>query len=119
MRWRVVRQNPLCSIFIHRFLRGDEDAVLHDHPWSNASFILEGEYTEVMADGPHLRRAGMLIARKAGTAHRIELHAGEAWTLFMCGPRVREWGFHCPRGWRHWREYVMPNDPDGVGPGCD
>lgn len=40
-------------------------------------------------------------------------------TLFFCGPRVREWGFHCPQGWRHWKEYIAPTSyGNRVGKGC-
>lgn len=33
--------------------------------------------------------------------------------------RVRVWGFLCSQGWRPWREFVDPNDPGAVGPGCE
>ena len=60
-------------------------------------------------------------------AHRIELTADATgplfpgcWTLFLFGPTVREWGFHCPqRGWVHWRDFTAPGKPGEIGPGCD
>jgi hypothetical protein len=47
-----------------------------------------------------------------------------ATTLFAGGPIVREWGFDCPQGWRHWKEFtsvVIGADGvprSGVGRGC-
>ena len=64
--------------------------------------------------------AGDIIWRSADFSHRLELLTPWATTLFIVGPRVREWGFWCPKiGWRHWKEYCDPNDPNKVGPGCD
>ena len=42
------------------------------------------------------------------------------WTLFIASPRVREWGFHCPSGWRRWQDFVAPT-PGGntTGRGCE
>lgn len=41
-------------------------------------------------------------------------------TLFITGPRMREWGFHCPQGWRHWRDFTNPADGGAtVGRGCE
>ncbi len=47
--------------------------------------------------------------RRAEMPHRIVLLRGSScpvWTLWLRWPPRREWGFHCPKGWRHWREYV-------------
>lgn len=51
--------------------------------------------------------------------HEFEERIPHPVTLFFCGPRVREWGFHCPQGWRHWRQYVAPTSyGNRVGKGC-
>src|SRR5690606_6181888 len=35
------------NFYLHRFLRGDNDRRLHDHPWANSySIILSGSYVE-------------------------------------------------------------------------
>ena len=122
-RWFVIPRNPLFNIYLHEFGRSDDDRALHDHPWVSLSILLQGEYTEhrIAAGGIHQRRvhrAGAVIWRGLGYPHRTELHAGPVQTLFITGPRVRQWGFHCPKGWRHWREFT---DPTGrsVGRGCD
>ncbi len=126
-RWqRFVVALGLPNVYVHEFWRSDDDRALHDHPWANLSILLEGEYTEhtVDAGGIHrrvIRRAGDVVARRAAHAHRIELHAGMCWTLFVTGFKTRNWGFHCPeQGWIDW--YRFTNSADGgetVGPGCD
>jgi hypothetical protein len=35
------------------------------------------------------------------------------WTLFVAGRWKRRWGFMCPDGWRHWREF---DQAGGCGP---
>ncbi len=68
---------------------------------------------------------GQVTARGPRAAHRVELLTRyrrplPVWTLFITGPRVRDWGFHCPSGWRRWQDFVAET-PDGntVGPGCE
>jgi hypothetical protein len=122
-RWWLIPRNRLFNVYLHQFLRSDDDRALHDHPWLNFSFILKGEYTEhtIPAGGVNVRKiykAGDIKLRRAVASHRIELHAGECWTLFVTGPAIRSWGFHCPAGWRHWREFVAEN-PGEIGKGCD
>ena len=124
IRWHLIPRNPVLNVYLHHFLRSDDDRALHDHPWWNVSILLRGEYTEhtIDAGGIHrrvLRKAGQMKARGARAAHRIELHAGPCWTLFVTGPRIREWGFHCAKaGWRHWKEFTTSNGNE-VGRGCD
>lgn len=124
LRWYLVPRNPVFNIYLHLFLRSDDDRATHDHPWSNCSVLLCGRYVEhtILAGGVHHRRelnAGGIRLRWSGKlAHRIELVDGPCWTLFLTGPRYREWGFHCPRGWVHWKLFTAPDDPGSVGPGC-
>lgn len=124
MRWFVIPRNYIFNIYLHRFLRSDDDRALHDHPWFNFSLLLWGEYTEhtIPAGGVQRRiiyRAGDLKFRSAWYAHRVELHAGPCWSLFVTGPRLRHWGFHCPAGWRHWREFTAPHNTGEIGKGCE
>jgi hypothetical protein len=125
LRWHLIPRNPLFNIYLHQFLRSDDDRALHDHPWSNVSILLEGTYTEhrIEQGGIHtrtIREAGDVVVRLSGrVAHRIELHAGRCVTLFITGPRYRSWGFHCPTaGWVHWRDFTAAHDPGAIGPGC-
>lgn len=125
-RWWLIPRNPVFNVYMHEFLRSDDDRALHDHPWMNLSVLLRGSYTEhtIDAGGIHRRqvlKAGAVRARLSGRfAHRIELHDGTCWTLFITGPRYREWGFHCPaRGWVHWRDFTDARDSGAIGRGCD
>lgn len=123
-RWWVLPRNPVFNVYLHEFLRSDDDRALHDHPWLNASYLLRGEYTEetIAAGGVHRRevlRVGDWKLRRARSAHRIELHAGPCWSLFFTGPHLRTWGFHCPGGWRPSQLFVSPIDKGQRGRGCD
>lgn len=129
----------LPNLYLHQFLRDDDDRALHDHPSWAASLILDGGYIEhtIDAGGIHRRRrylAGALRLLPTAHAHRIELPkercwiAGRGivrasipcWTLFLMGPTVRAWGFHCPqRGWVPWQEFTAPGKPGDIGKGCD
>jgi hypothetical protein len=123
LRWHVVPRNRFFNVYFHHFRRSDDDRALHDHPWWNFSYLLDGEYVEVTipAGGVHKRQrfeAGDFKFRYASYAHRVELTDGPCWTLFVTGPRIRQWGFHCPNGWRHWKTFTKTNNPGEVGMGC-
>lgn len=121
----------LPNLYLHQFLRDDDDRALHDHPSWAVSFILRGEYIEhtIAEGGIHHRRiyrAGSLRFLPTRHAHRIQLDGVApnkrvpCWTLFLFGPTVRAWGFHCPeRGWVHWQEFTAAGKPGEIGPGCD
>ncbi len=66
------------------------------------------------------RHAGDWKFRWPRSAHRVELRDhSECWTLFITGPVVRNWGFHCTAGWRPWQVFVDKRDRGSVGRGCD
>lgn len=127
----------LPNLYLHQFLRDDDDRALHDHPSWAVSFMLRGNYVEhtIAAGGIHQRRvisAGSLRFLPTRHTHRIELLRDwqpwsltpaarqPCWTLFLFGPTVRQWGFHCPeRGWVHWQAFTAAGKPGEVGPGCD
>lgn len=123
-RWFVIPRNVVFNIYLHQFLRSDDDRALHDHPWWNASVLLNGRYVEhtIAAGGINRRveyKSGDIKLRSARYAHRVELIDGQCWSLFITGPRLREWGFHCPLGWRHWKEFTNPRNSGEIGKGCD
>lgn len=74
---------------------------------------IAGEYMELVKSENNLlvRRIFGAVLRSAEHAHRIILFKPSerrpipAWTLFITGPKVREWGLHCPQDWRHWRGF--------------
>lgn len=37
LRWYVIPRNPVFNVYVHLFLRSDDDRALHDHPWANLS----------------------------------------------------------------------------------
>lgn len=120
-RWWVIPRNRWFNIYLHHVLRSDEDRALHDHPWWNVSIILKGGYFEHTPDDVFWRGAGSVVFRRAKSAHRLEIHpatAPHAWTLFITGPVIRQWGFHCPQGWVHWKDFVDETDTGNVGRGC-
>lgn len=153
LRWHIVRTRWL-SIYLHKFVRDDDDRAMHDHPWPSVSIVLSGGYYDVHPgpDGTEQRRwygPGSVIFRRATSRHRVELAESRqlvprddlpfgvplewdeargcfvafrnvhAWTLLFCGPRVREWGFWCPKGWVHWRRFTTGRDGELIGKGCD
>lgn len=119
-RWWVIPRNRFFNIYLHQILKSDDDRALHDHPWVNVSILLSGSYVEVTPAGSYLRKAGSWVFRRATAAHRLVVEADRpVWSLFLTGPVIRTWGFHCPKGWRPWREFVNERDSGQVGRGCD
>lgn len=119
-RWWVVPRNRQANVYLHRIMHSDDDRALHDDPWDNISVVIAGRYVEHTPDGSFLREAGSVVQRKATDSHRLEILPGEhAVSLFLTGPNVREWGFHCPQGWRIWTEFVDQGGKGKVGRGCD
>lgn len=119
-RWWIIPRSEGTNVYLHEILHSDDDRALHDHPWDNTSFLLEGGYIEHTAEGSFVRQAGSIVSRKATDAHRLEVsEGGRAISLFITGPKLREWGFHCPRGWRHWTEFVDDRDSGKIGRGCE
>jgi hypothetical protein len=129
-RWWLIPRNPIFNMYLHVFLQSDRDA-LHDHPWLfNASYIVEGEYTEMTpADDPwgnvvercqypvpNVRREGEFKFRWGRAPHRVVLPVNKnffmpgvtmpATTIFITGPRIREWGFYPETGWQHWKKFL-------------
>lgn len=148
LRWYIIPRNRFFNIYLHKFCRSDDDRALHDHPWLfNMSVLIEGIYHEHLPGDKIVRRmAGRLSGFKfrwGKAPHRVALlkvvgmykaffdpakgfpqdaitHQEEepVWTIFITGPRVREWGFYCPKGWRHWKVFTA-NNGKTVGRGCD
>ena len=124
----------LPNVYLHCFLRDDDDRALHDHPWHWCSLLLRGQYVEhtIAAGGiqrRQLRFAPSLKVSGPRRAHRIELlrqvtlsgaQPRPCWTLFATGPRLRRWGFHCPQqGWIDFERFTDPADTGKTGKGCE
>lgn len=104
-RWYIIPRNEMMNLYLHETLRSDDD-VMHDHPWDNTSLVIAGGYLEHTPDGTYSRSPGAIVSRKATDAHRLELMHGRSISLFLTGPKVRDWGFHCPKGWVPWQTFT-------------
>ncbi len=116
-RWHLVPRNRWLNVYLHKFTGSDDERADHDHPWASVSFLLRGNLLELrpgfVGKVPWL----VPVFRSATYRHRL-IHWGKpAWTLFITGPRVREWGFYCRRGWQHWSTMTTA-DGRPIG-GCD
>lgn len=123
LRWWWIPRNRFFNVYLHKILHDDEDRALHDHPWASLSYMIEGELVEhyKRCPGEHIVRlvkAGQWVYRSPRFAHRLVLLGESTITIFMTGPVVRAWGFHCPKGWVPWRDFVEPGKPGEVGRGC-
>ena len=119
-RWWIIPRNHVFNIYLHKINKSDDDRALHDHPWVNASVLLNGSYVEVTPTEPGLLRVeGDVVLRRAVAAHRLVVpDRRHVWSLFLTGPNIRTWGFHCPQGWIPWREFCEPTNKGQIGKGC-
>lgn len=150
-RWWVIPRNRYFNIYLHNQMRDDDDRALHDHPWCNISIIFKGGYIEHRPLYPQLypehdfrvvklvRWAPCIVFRRAICAHRLELHKLReyvddyqhpivrlvpSWSIFITGPKIRDWGFWCGsrrEGWRWvpWQIFTDPDDSGKTGKGCE
>lgn len=133
LRWYVIPRNRWLNIYLHKFLRDDDDRALHDHPWWFWSLMFKGMYTEVVATcedgtaapgGMFVRAAPSLAYRPAAHRHRVVLQRNgngivvPCWTLVVTGPKSREWGFWCPKGFVPWQEFCARDNHGSIGKGC-
>lgn len=138
LRWYLVPRNRWLNVYLHKFLRDDDDRALHDHPWPFASIMLRGRYYETLERclvgdqfvvslpiEPCERRTPSIALRRATDRHRVTLAKDASgkpipcWTLVLTGRKLREWGFWCPRGFVVWHEFVKPKAPGEIGRGCE
>lgn len=125
LRWHLIRWRGW-QLALHKICRSDDDRALHDHVGDNVSLILRGRYTELPGEWGRgtVYGAGSVIFRKAETPHRLVLDKGAvAWTLWLRWPPRRQWGFHCPKGWVHWKQFIGEDyhttGKSPIGRGCD
>lgn len=152
LRWHIFRFRGW-QLALHKWLRSDDDRALHDHVGDNLSLIVgrhgyweivriystdpvpvyfrpwrrdgEGRY---YVDMRYWRKPWRLYFRRAEQPHRVEVAQGPVWSIWFRWPPRRQWGFHCPKGWRHWREYCdiregvdyhKPGYVSTIGKGCE
>lgn len=112
-RWLTL---GLFRVVIHYFNRSDDDSAFHDHPWIFwGSKLLKGKYVEHTPKGSFRRIPGKMRFYTGWALHQIELDKHKngkekgVWTLFLMGPKIRDWGFigESTRGkWIHWETYL-------------
>lgn len=123
-RWWLIPRNRLFNVYLHHIRKSDDDRALHDHPWASLSLMLKGVLREHYCDrrgdfGCRFLRRWRWTYRSPTFAHRLEvIDEIGAWTLFLTGPRVREWGFWCKEQWVHWKTFVSPVNKGEIGRGC-
>lgn len=111
-RWYIIPRNPVFNIYLHQWWASDDDRALHDHPWWSLSkslgpHLMTEEYVSPRL-GLKTRRIiydGKWVWRSPWFTHRMIVHSIPTYTLFITGPRVRIWGFWCPRGWRDFKTF--------------
>lgn len=121
-RWHLLPRSKEANLYFHVQVKDDPKRPLHDHPWDNMSVILAGGYKETISltdgepqeESTHTwpRGVGTVIYRRSRQAHRLELLYGEpyAMTLFMTGPKVKDWGFWFPEGWVPYEQVTKTED---------
>ena len=132
-RWWLIPKGRFgFNIYLHQFLSSDEDRALHSHPWASLSIILNRPYLEHLPKdyGTWIQNKDrreivkkryplIPIYRGANNIHRIEMidELKPVWTIFMTGPKIQEWGFYCPKGFKHHKEFLNV-DQNSKGIGC-
>lgn len=92
------------TFYLHRFVNGDGDRALHDHPWKMAGALcLAGGYKEkrirwfnpetVFDADTRQVKPGRINLIGASTFHQILKAEPDTWTLFAHSKKVKEWGF--------------------------
>lgn len=126
LRWYLLPRNPLINLYLHKFVRDDEDRAEHNHPWICLSLMIRGGYIEHSCGTKTYRYAPSIAFRWSSHVHRVELHedfeTGEkrpCWTIVLTGPKVRTWGFFCPKGFVPWFDFVDQRDHGNIGRGCE
>lgn len=108
-RWWIIPRNKWFNIYLHKFVGSDDDRALHDHPWHSISICFSGELWEAreypQGTFCHRIKNWLPYFRKATLMHRMILKSETAWTLFITGPVIREWGFRKRHGDRDWMKH--------------
>lgn len=133
LRWHLLRWRGV-QIALHRWLRSDGDRALHDHSAGNVSILLTGTYREHFSHSwqpaghvahlkSRLRLPFIPYYRRADQPHRVELVNGPVWSIWIRFKPWRDWGFYCPKGWTHWKDFIdgdysNPGATSQVGRGC-
>lgn len=97
IRWYLIRTRWF-GLFVHRFLRSDNDRHFHDHPWAFLTWLIGGGYWEHVPADPERPVCYDGVHRHSET----------------CGAELRIWRprwslLYRPALWLHWVE--LPKEP--------
>ena len=106
IRWVI--DFKLFSVRLHHWLKSDDLRNLHDHPWDFISIVLLGSIIDRTETGDTER--GWLSITKFPAEHK---HAAvvkkSCWTLLICGPPRRIWGYWVDGKFRKRNKYYYEN----------
>ncbi|MCM8530694.1 MAG: hypothetical protein NE330_05985 [Lentisphaeraceae bacterium] len=102
------------SLLLHHFLKPDDDAHLHNHPWTGISTILSGGYVEETLAGVQEMKALQSNSITADKYHRIKSLEDNTWSLVHTGDKEGEWGFLVDGEHIHYMEYLDDEAPSEV-----
>lgn len=110
------------SIWLHHFVRNDEERHVHDHPWSALSIVLTGAYLEEiqhysttkLGQGYSLftfknRKALGFNWIPATKRHRIASVIPGTWSLMLVGKRHGN-GWHFYQGQKKYQPFASTGD---------
>jgi hypothetical protein len=103
-RLHVVK-TPWFALCVHWLNHPDPEPWQHDHPVTFLSVILRGGYIEARKDQARRHRWFNFIRASKDDPHTIAYVEPGTVTLCFMGPKTREWGYHTPFGWMHWKLY--------------
>jgi hypothetical protein len=129
LRWYLIPRNHFINLYLHKFMKSDDDRAMHDHPWWFISMMISGRYFESLTvpngrSSENWRHAPSIAFRWATDRHIVSLAKDEAgdpipcWTIVLTGPNSRTWGFWCPKGFVPWDEFVDQTNSGNIGKGC-
>jgi hypothetical protein len=124
----IVFKSKLFCIYIHRFLKSDL-VVPHDHPWPFFTWVVSGEYTEMLyrLQGGYTklwkycsRKAGSIAYRREDDIHRVvidnplpvERKKEAVLTVCFIGARGQEWSFYNEDQVIPWTEFLNIDKSD-------
>lgn len=110
----------LPSVYLHRFRSSDAGRDLHNHPWGTSlSLVLVGGYREerlVIDDEGMDKQVVVRMVKpfsfniiRHDDYHRVDLLEDDAWSIFITGKRVQDWGFWKEKEDVHvpWKQYLQ------------
>ncbi len=109
-RWWLIPRTKFFNIYLHK-ITGDDLPIFHDHPWLSLSYCLRGTMIEHLPHKTRIVDNGDFYFRLPSTLHflRLFLPKSTVWTLFITGPKVRQWGFMTNEGWIPEYDYQRKN----------